>query len=557
MRHPARFRTETKYAKATEEKANVNLPIMAVVGDRAGAAAVIAVPNKNNFYWIRLLNDPNRVTQCFCPTLALSAHDVIYVAKAKDRNLSWYEFVAFVQDANAETGPPICPKFAQVVYVSANACHFATLGAAVAYIKGLPAASRPAAGQEFMIEIQAGTYTETGDIDLPAAVALTHTHIRGQGEATIVNMVGFELTLNDDCSMESLIITGTGAGSGQLVLITGDRVVMREVRVKLTAGNDCVEINGAADAELNHVILETTTIGTVGFYITNSTVSMWDCDANDSTRFWPALLIGHTANPSTVTTRYCTFRAAAANNDVWVDANCTWQHFACQFDPGNISINAAATETPLSHGRTYIYDVSRIGNPGAGNYSEFEADGTLEFVGTATVWNDIYFPTTTGKLGGANQPTWTAFQGNTYEYTFAINDYIHLPSQEISHSYREGSNITLHCHIVLNGSDVGNTDVNYEIEYTIGDLNETMSAAAVVTSGDYTIPGGTADRTHLYIAIGTIVGATYLIQAALKMRFRRIALVGGGNAPSNDPFVLMVGAHIEEDTVGSRAETTK
>ena len=84
-----------------------------------------------------------------------------------------------------------------------------------------------------------------------------------------------------------------------------------------------------------------------------------------------------------------------------------------------------------------------------------------------------------------------------------------------------------------------------------------MSAAAVVTSGDYTITGGTADRTHLFIQVGTIVGTNLLIQAALKMRFRRIALVGGGNAPSNDPFVLMVGVHIEEDTVGSRAETTK
>jgi hypothetical protein len=143
------------------------------------------------------------------------------------------------------------------------------------------------------------------------------------------------------------------------------------------------------------------------------------------------------------------------------------------------------------------------------------------------------------------------------EYTFAINDYIHLPSGEIAHSYKEGSDITLHVHIVLDGSDVGDTDVNYEIEYTIGDKNEVMSAAAIITSGDYTITGGLADRMHLYIPVGTIVGTNLLIQASLKMRFRRIALVGGGNAPSNDPFVTMVGVHIEEDTVGSRTETAK
>jgi hypothetical protein len=84
-----------------------------------------------------------------------------------------------------------------------------------------------------------------------------------------------------------------------------------------------------------------------------------------------------------------------------------------------------------------------------------------------------------------------------------------------------------------------------------------MSGATVVTSGDYTIPGGTADRTHLYVDIGTITGTNYLSRSALKIRFRRIALVGGGDAPSNDPFVLMVGAHVEEDTVGSRQENSK
>lgn len=191
------------------------------------------------------------------------------------------------------------------------------------------------------------------------------------------------------------------------------------------------------------------------------------------------------------------------------------------------------------------------------NYSAFEVDGTLKFIGTATVWNDIFFPMSVGRIGGANQPSWDAFQGNTFEYTFAINDYINLASQEISHSYKEGSDIKLHVHIVLNGSDVGDTVVNYEVEYTIGDIDEVMSAAAIVTSGDQTITGGTADRTHLFLEIGTIDGTNLKAQAALKIRFRRIALVGGGNAPSNDPFVLMAGAHIEEDTVGSRTEHAK
>jgi len=194
---------------------------------------------------------------------------------------------------------------------------------------------------------------------------------------------------------------------------------------------------------------------------------------------------------------------------------------------------------------------------GAADYSEFEADGTLAFNGAAVVFDDIYMPMSSGKIGGANQPTWAAFQGNTYEYSFGINDYIHLPSVEIEHTYLEGSDIEIHVHIVLDGSDVGDTYVNYEAEYTIGDMDEVMSAASVETSGDTKITGGTADRTHLYITISTITGTGFKIGSTFKCRFRRIALTGGGNAPGNDPYCTMVGLHVEKDTVGSRTQLVK
>ena len=218
---------------------------------------------------------------------------------------------------------------------------------------------------------------------------------------------------------------------------------------------------------------------------------------------------------------------------------------------GNVGIVTTSPNAGLDNLGT-----TRLGDSTT-NYTAASATGDLSFVGSATIWNDIYFPMSSGRIGGANQPTWAAFQGNIEEYTFGINDYIHLPSGEILHSYKEGSDIHLHCHIVTNGSDVADTQVNYEIEYTIGDIGEVMSAAAIITSGNFTIPGGTADRTHLYVAIDDIAGATFLIQAAIKMRFRRIVRVGGTADPTLDPFVLMAGIHIEEDTVGSRTETAK
>lgn len=104
-RTPARFRAETKYVQSQGKKANVNLPSMAVVGDGGGTAGVAA---RANFYWIRLINDDNRLTQCRS-LITLSDGDVIYVRRAADRNLSFYEFDKFIENSAGGLVPPIQP----------------------------------------------------------------------------------------------------------------------------------------------------------------------------------------------------------------------------------------------------------------------------------------------------------------------------------------------------------------------------------------------------------------------------------------------------------------
>jgi hypothetical protein len=202
-------------------------------------------------------------------------------------------------------------------------------------------------------------------------------------------------------------------------------------------------------------------------------------------------------------------------------------------------------------------DEFRISSQDASNYLAIEADGTPRFNGTATVWNDIVFPLSTGKLIGANQPDYTvAVAGNVYEYTFAINDYIDVGAQEVPHSYDEGTDFEFHLHLITNGLDATDRDVRYSVEYIIVDIDEVV-ATGTLTSNDLTIPASTTDRTHLYFDIGTITGTNYKIGATIKFRFTRVALAGAGTAPTNDPFITMVGCHIQEDTVGSRTETAK
>ena len=103
MRTPTRFRAETKYTESTDRKANINAPVMALVGNGGGIAGV---PNRTNWYHIRLVADDNRLTQCRS-LIPLGDDDIIYVAKAKDRKLSFYEFVAFIEDGAGGLVPPI------------------------------------------------------------------------------------------------------------------------------------------------------------------------------------------------------------------------------------------------------------------------------------------------------------------------------------------------------------------------------------------------------------------------------------------------------------------
>lgn len=172
-----------------------------------------------------------------------------------------------------------------------------------------------------------------------------------------------------------------------------------------------------------------------------------------------------------------------------------------------------------------------------------------------TAWKDIQFSLSTARQPAVNAPTWTAITTSLYQFTYAIGNYSYLESNEISHSYLQGTDVTFHCHIYTNGIDGTDRTVAYEIIYTITNRNAVATEVTVV-SPDFTIPASTPDRTHLYVPIATVIGTSLLMGANITLRFRRIA-ASAGTAPTNDPFASMVGMHILQDFHGSRNETSK
>jgi hypothetical protein len=196
---------------------------------------------------------------------------------------------------------------------------------------------------------------------------------------------------------------------------------------------------------------------------------------------------------------------------------------------------------------------SKFGDVESGDYSEFEADGTLSAYGEATTYNDVQFSVSTARVPAANAPTWANMTTNLSAYTFAVNDYIDLESNEISHGYKPGGIVTIHIHLVTNGLDATDRTVKYQVAYAM--TNKDGIVSETVASAQYVIPADTPDRTYLYMPITTVNSTGLTFGANIAMQLKRV-VEDTGTAPSSDPFVTMVGVHIEMARIGSRNETS-
>jgi len=188
--------------------------------------------------------------------------------------------------------------------------------------------------------------------------------------------------------------------------------------------------------------------------------------------------------------------------------------------------------------------------------TSFEADGTMVCTGSASTFDDLPPFSILAAKPGANAPTLATFVGNVEQYTFdATNDLV-FGVTEVTHAYKEGSDIECHIHWATNGTDVDARGVKWQLEYGFSDHNSAFSATNSTMSAEATIAGATADRTHLITALGTISGTVGLhIGAYICWALSRVAATG--SAPTGDPFAIALGFHVEQDTLGSRTRYGK
>lgn len=205
-------------------------------------------------------------------------------------------------------------------------------------------------------------------------------------------------------------------------------------------------------------------------------------------------------------------------------------------------------------------EIRASADPQGSDYTAIEADGTIEFNGDATVWDDLRVPLQRGRVAGGNNPDFIQFatdgaaSNGVYVYSFDDGEEIFF-SVQMPHGWKVGSTIYPHLHWSPS-SDVDPADnVGIYLEYVWADIGEDFGNTTII--GQDVSTGVNNDKNHLIHNFDDagISGAGHTLSSILHCRFYRAAAVGDNYA---DPiWAHEVDFHYEIDTVGSRQVTTK
>jgi len=190
------------------------------------------------------------------------------------------------------------------------------------------------------------------------------------------------------------------------------------------------------------------------------------------------------------------------------------------------------------------------------NQTMFEADGTLEFNGTATVWNDLQFQVSSARTNPANvSPTWETFTPTTSEYAFSVDDQVDTYANEIPHWWKQGTTGNAHMHVTTKAVPAQEQKARFTVTFAYADTDEVWVEAPL--TAELTIPINTLALTNFYLDLGNITLTNYLMEAQMRCRVERVAKSAGGTEYVGDIFITQVGVHFEKNTLGSRTENGK
>lgn len=205
----------------------------------------------------------------------------------------------------------------------------------------------------------------------------------------------------------------------------------------------------------------------------------------------------------------------------------------------------------------------QIGDVTGGNYTQFEDDGTIEFVGDAMVWDDIRINPGSFDRPGVSDPDIVAYAvgggANTYLWEFAKNDVASFTVQ-MPHNYAIGENIYVHIHWTpgTRGNEENGATVGWKIDYSWANINGTFGALATLDLSDAC--DGT-DHKHQMTTDAVITGTGKEISSMLVCNIKRTDTgtddTWSSTSSGQLPLLLEIDIHYPINTVGSRERTSK
>ena len=183
-------------------------------------------------------------------------------------------------------------------------------------------------------------------------------------------------------------------------------------------------------------------------------------------------------------------------------------------------------------------------------------NGFFRMEGAQVVWEDIQFPIGSGKLSAVNDPSWDTLTTNTSEYSFDVNDYIDLSSNELIHSWEEGTDGNFHVHISIPDANASGADRFAQFTLYIAYVNAAGIWTETSLTEEKTIPDGSSALENFYLDLGNVSFAGLHIGTQVKCMIKRIAATGGTEYGSN-VFIHQIGCHITNDSLGSSTESAK
>jgi len=199
--------------------------------------------------------------------------------------------------------------------------------------------------------------------------------------------------------------------------------------------------------------------------------------------------------------------------------------------------------------------ISKIG--GLNDYTQFGADGTLRFVGNATVWDDL-LPSSITLGSGNTAPSFTAYNGNLFAYEFVGSGVqakqLNMGFQ-LSHKYKEGSDIHPHLHLFIPDNVAGGY-IKFYCEYTWTNIGDTGAVTTTTISNILTRTANQGIDNNIIFSLGTIVGTGKKISSMLMCRIYRDP-TDGADTFGNSVWLKSADIHIECDMNGSSLIFTK